>query len=303
MSDPFSPLPDLLTTKEVAELLRIKQRKVYELVSAGQIPVSRVTGKLLFPRDLVEAWVRAQAYADGGFEHLKERPAVLAGSHDPLLEWALRESGSEIATFFDSSLDGLRRVAEGRALGAGLHVFEPEHWGNGDWNINHVRRGAPGLPLVLIEWARRRQGLILPAGNPLGIEGLQDLPSKTVISRQKDSGSHLLFQHLLRKAEIAENVLGLLPQPARSETDLALAVAEGRADAGFGVESVARQQRLDFLPLWTERFDLLLWRHAYFEPPVQKLLAFARTKPFAQRAKELRGYSLRSHGEVHYNGP
>ena len=303
MSDPFSPLPDLLTTKEVAELLRIKQRKVYELVSAGQIPVSRVTGKLLFPRDLVEAWVRAQAYADGGFEHLKERPAVLAGSHDPLLEWALRESGSEIATFFDSSLDGLRRVAEGRALAAGLHVYEPEHWGNGDWNINHVRRGAPGLPLVLVQWAKRQQGLILPAGNPLGIAGLQDLAGKIVIPRQKDSGSHLLFEHLRREAKLHPDEIRLLPKPARSETDLALAVAEGRADAGFGVESVARQQRLDFLPLWVERFDLLVWRHEYFEPPVQKLLAFARSKRFAQRAKELRGYLLHDHGEVHYNGP
>ena len=303
MSDPFSLLPDLMTTKEVAEFLRIKQRKVYELVSAGQIPVSRVTGKLLFPRDLIEAWVRSQAYADGGIEHLKERPAVMAGSHDPLLEWALRESGSEIATFFDSSLDGLRRVAEGRALGAGLHVFEPEHWGSGDWNINHVRRGAPGLPLVLVQWARRQQGLILPAGNPLGITGLRDLARKSVISRQKDSGSYLLFQQQLQEAEIHEEVLRLLPQPARSETDLALAIVEGRADAGFGIESVARQYGLHFRPLIVERFDLLVWRHEYFELPFQRLLAFARTKPFAQRAKELRGYDLDDQGEVHYNGP
>ena len=105
---------EFLTTKEVAALLRIKERTVYDLVKEGSIPVSRVTGKLLFPRELVEAWVRRNAETEGGIEAVMRPPPVLAGSHDPLLEWAIRESGSGIATFFDGSLDGLSRVGEGR---------------------------------------------------------------------------------------------------------------------------------------------------------------------------------------------
>ena len=84
-------MTEYLTTKEVAALLRIKERKVYELVSEGAIPVSRATGKLLFPRDMVEAWVRRHVDFRGGTEGLVARPAVVAGSHDPLLDWALRE--------------------------------------------------------------------------------------------------------------------------------------------------------------------------------------------------------------------
>jgi len=307
-------MPDFLTTKEVAALLRIKERKVYELVAENAIPVSRVTGKLIFPRALVEAWVRQRVDYAGGAESLVRRPAVIAGSHDPLLDWALRESGSELATFFDGSLDGLARVAAGKAMGAGLHVYEPDagegdagggqsSGESGDWNREALRKAAPGLPLVLLTWAWRSQGLVLPPGNPKGIGGIADLPGLTLVPRQKGAGSTLLLGHLLARAGIALSALTLLRPPARNEADVALAVAEGKADAGFAVETVARQYRLDFLPLFRERYDLALWRRDAFEPPLQRLLAFCRGPAFAARAAELGGYDLTGHGEVRYNGP
>ena len=293
-------MPEFLTTKEVAALLRIKERKVYELVAEHAIPVSRVTGKLLFPRALVEAWVWQQAECEGGTEGLHRRPPVLAGSHDPLLEWALRQSGSELAAFFDGSLDGLGRLAAGKAIAAGLHVYEPEAQ---DWNRGHVERAMAGMPVVLIEWAVRVQGLVVPPGNPKAIAGLGDLDGRSLIPRQERSGSHLLLDHLMRTEGLERTRLELVAPPARSEADVALAVAEGKADAGFAVETVARQFRLGFVPLFRERYDLAVWRRDYFEPAVQKLLAFCRTPPFAQRAAELGGYDVAGLGQVHYNGP
>ncbi len=307
-------MANFLTTKEVAALLRIKERKVYELVAENAIPVSRVTGKLIFPRELVEAWVRRRVDFAGGAESLAQRPAVIAGSHDPLLDWALRESGSELATFFDGSLDGLARVAAGKAIGAGLHLYEPgperpdpegpdPEGQGGDWNLEALRQAAPGQPLVLIAWAWRSQGLVLPPGNPKNIAGLADLAGLTLVPRQQGAGSTVLLGHLLERAGMALSALTLLQPPARNEADVALAVAEGKADAGFAVETVARQHRLDFLPLFRERYDLLLWRRDIFEPPLQKLLAFCRSEAFAKRAAELGGYDLSDHGQVRYNGP
>jgi excisionase family DNA binding protein len=293
-------MPEFLTTKEVAALLRIKERKVYELVAEHAIPVSRVTGKLLFPREMIEGWVWRQAEYQGGIEGLHRRPPVLAGSHDPLLEWALRQSGSELAAFFDGSLDGLARLAAGMAIAAGLHVYEPEAEG---WNRGHVERAMAGMPVVLIEWAVRSQGLVVPPGNPSGIGGLGDLEGRTLIPRQERSGSHLLFDHLLRQEGLDPARIRVLTPPARSEADVALAVAEGKADAGFAVETVARQFRLGFVPLFRERYDLAVWRRDYFEPAMQKLLAFCRTAAFAQRAAELGGYDVAGLGQVHYNGP
>ena len=299
-------MPEFLTTKEVAALLRIKERKVYELVAEHAIPVSRVTGKLLFPREMVEAWVWRQAEYAGGTEGLHARPPVLAGSHDPLLEWALRQSGSELAAFFDGSLDGLARLAAGKAIAAGLHVYEPEAAPSspgGDWNRGHLARAMAGMPVVLVEWAWRVQGLVVPQGNPQRIAALADLAGRTLVPRQERSGSHLLLDYLMRRDGLDPARLELLSPPARSEADVALAVAEGKADAGFAVETVARQFRLGFVPLFRERYDLAIWRRDYFEPPLQKLLSFARSPAFVRRAEELAGYDTAGLGTVHYNGP
>lgn len=293
-------MPEFLTTREVAALLRIKERKVYELVAEHAIPVSRVTGKLLFPREMVEAWVWQQADYVGGTEGLHGRPPVVAGSHDPLLDWALRESGSELAAFFDGSLDGLGRLAAGKAIAAGLHVYEPDAE---DWNRGHLERAMAGMPVVLIEWAWRMQGLVVPPGNPKGIASLGDLVGLTLMPRQERSGSHLLLDYLMRQAGVEPGRLRLVTPPARSEADVALAIAEGKAGAGFAIETVARQFRLGFVPLFRERYDLAVWRRDYFEPPLQKLLAFCRTSTFHKRAEELGGYDASALGRVHYNGP
>ncbi len=295
-------MAEFLTTKEVAALLRIKQRKVYELVTRREIPVCRVTGKLLFPRALIETWVRRNLDYRGGSDSLAEIPAVLAGSHDPLLDWALRESGSEIATFFDGSVDGLGRLAGRKALAAGLHIAEGDS-GAPSWNSGRVAERLAGEPVVLLEWAWRSRGLVVPRGNPRGVTSLDDLRGLRFIPRQAQSGSHILFTRLMAAhgREIAG--LDLLEPPARNETDVALAVAEGRADAGLAVSTAARQARLDFVPILRERFDLAVWRRHAFEPPFQSLLAFCRTPAFAARAEELGGYDVSGLGRVHYNGP
>jgi putative molybdopterin biosynthesis protein len=293
-------MPEFLTTREVAALLRIKERKVYELVAEHAIPVSRVTGKLLFPREMVEAWVWQHAEYAGGTEGLHGRPPVLAGSHDPLLEWALRESGSELAAFLDGSLDGLGRLATGKAIGAGMHVYEPEA---GDWNRGHLERAMAGMPVVLVEWAWRMQGLVVPAGNPRGVAALGDLAGLTLMPRQPGAGSQLLLDHLLRESGIEPDRLQLVSPPARSHADVALAVAEGKADAGFAIEMAARQFRLDFVPLFRERYDLAVWRRDYFEPPLQRLFGFCRGPAFRTRAEHLGGYDVSGLGQVHYNGP
>jgi molybdate-binding protein len=96
--------------------------------------------------------------------------------------------------------------------------------------------------------------------------------------------------------------LRLVDAVERSETDMAMAMADGRADVGLGIEAAARQFKLDFAPLIVERFDLLVWRKAYFDPPFQKLLAMGRSEKFVEKAKALGGYDLADFSRVHFNG-
>ena len=100
---------------------------------------------------------------------------------------------------------------------------------------------------------------------------------------------------------LAELHIGL--PPARSELEVALAVLEGKADAGFGIAAVARQLRLEFIPLHKERYDLVVGRRDYFEPPWQRLLTFAGSARFTERAAELGGYDISGLGHVIYNAP
>lgn len=302
MADPDTQ-PKFLTTREVAALLRVKERKVYDLAASGDIPCRRVTGKLLFPRGEIEAWLAGEETVAASPERATSPSNVVAGSHDPLLDWALRESGSGLATYYDGSLDGLERVATGAAAASGMHVFEPE---SGDWNQGHVAEALTGRPYVLIEFARRRQGLIVGQSALEMIKSVKNLKDRTIIHRQPTAGARILFDHLLSQAGLGPGEGGdrvkILPALARTEADAAEIVASGKADATLGIEAMALQYRLGFVPLVEERFDLLCDRRSYFEPPLQALINFCRSKAFAEKAREMGGYNLAAHGEVRWNG-
>ena len=287
--------PAFLTTREVAELLRVKERKVYEMAAEGTIPHRRVTNKLLFPKAEIDVWL-------GGGEAAPRPivPSVVAGSHDPLLDWAIRESGSGLATAFDGSLAGLDLLLSGDAAAAGMHVFDPE---SRDWNRAAIRAKMPTGPWVLIEWAKRQQGLILAPAISDQIEAITDLVGRRVVQRQASAGAALLFEHLIRDAGFEPEQLDVLPEIARTETDAAAAIASEKAEVAPGLEAAARQFRLGFLPTVQERFDLLIDRRAWFEPPLQMLMSFARSPRFADKAADLGGYDLTAAGTVHWNGP
>ena len=227
---------------------------------------------------------------------------MCAGSHDPLLEWSLRESGCGLAMMPGGSLDGLGRLAAGEAVVSGLHVYDAK---TDSYNQAAVTAACAGLDVVLIEWAWRQQGLVLAPENPLGIGGVEDLKAKKarVVARQPQAGAQILLEHLLAEAGLGRADLDVIGRAAMSETDLGLAVMEGKADAGLCIASVAAQYRLDFIPLHRERYDLAIRRRDFFEPPVQALLAFARSPAFVERAGEMPGYNASSLGRVVYNAP
>jgi len=290
--------PAYLTTKELAALLRIKERKVYDLASSGEIPCSRAMGKLLFPRDAVNAWL---ARRSSGIESAAPvpRPKIFLGSHDPLLDWALRVSLCGIATYFDGSLDGIARFAKNEGIATGLHVYDAA---SEEWNTPIVRRHCDNLPVVQVEWAKRQRGLILSEAAAPSVRSLADLKGRRVVPRQVEAGAHSLFLQQLTAVGLSPNDLDLQPA-VRTEVDSALAVLDGKADAAFGLAALAAQYRLPFLPLLWERFDLVVDRHAWFEPPMQIFLDSCRSEAFYARARELAGYDISQLGKVHFNGP
>jgi len=289
LSDTQSPPPAFLTTKEVASLLRVKERKVYDLAAANEIPHRRITGKLLFPAGELQAWI---AGSDNPASSI--RPDVLAGSHDPLLDWAIHASGCGLAMLCNGSGDGLDKFEAGAAALAGLHLPE-----DGGWNIASVS-GRGVRDAVLIGWTVRKRGLLVSPEVSGSIRSIADLKGRRVALRQPGAGAALLFSQLLATAGLKEADLADSGSPVHTESDAAAAVAAGEAEAALGIEAMARPFRLDFLPLTNECFDLLIDRRSYFTEPVQTLLAFARTTEFRDRAAALGGYDLAAFGTVRW---
>ncbi len=289
-----------MTLREAAAFLRLSERSLYAFAREGRVPGAQIGGKWVFPRALLSRWLAAQAEAGVKDELLRDAPPILAGSHDPLLDWAVRQSGCGLALRTGGSLEGLSTLAEGGAVAAAMHLLDPDSL---LFNETAAREWLPGRPIVGIVWAWRTQGLIVPAGNPRGLTGVADLarPGLRVIGRQARAGSHVLLGHLLTEAGIRLDQVGFLAEPALAEDEVAAAVAEGRADAGFGIEAEASARGLAFLPLMRERFDLVMERRQYFEEPLQRLLGFTRGAGFGQRAQRLGGYDIALTGSVAFN--
>ena len=288
----------MMDTREVAAYLRLKERRVYDLVRKNALPHIRATGKLLFPKAQIDAWLASKSGAPP--ESAMVTPPIVAGSHDPLLEWAVRDSRCGLAILACGSSAGIERLAQGRATVAAMHWLDRS---TGEYNVPLARERMGTTDFVVIEWAKRAQGLLLPPGNPLRIKTLADLARARarLVPRQPEAGSHHLFLHLLAQAKIDPRKLRWLARPLVAETDLAATIHNGHADAGVAIEAAARAHGLAFIPLAMERLDLVMRRRDYFEASVQALLAFARGQEFAQQSANMGGYDVTASGRVVFN--
>lgn len=287
-----------LSTEQAAAYLGIKERKLYELVAEGAVPCSKVTGKWLFPRGALDRWVESGLARPAGLV-LETAPAIVGGSHDPLLEWALRQSGSGLALLSEGSLAGFCKL-EANAVGlAAIHLHGVEEVAN----VAALRESQHVTDGVLIAFAEREQGLLLPPGNPKEISSLTDLSDRKARLglRQPGAGAQQLAEQLFERAglDFAGLTAGMPVYPTGD--DLAYAIRTGEVDCGIATRAAAKAQGLDFVSLAWEKFDLAMRRRTYFEPGPQKLFALMRSPDFARRAEALTGYRVADAGMVRFN--
>ncbi len=289
--------PALLNVQETASLLRLKQRKVYDLVAKGAIPHTRAGAKLLFSAAELERWLAARAAGPAAPVH---HAATVAGSIDPLFEWAVRESRCGLALLTQGSLDGVERLVSGEACAALLHVPAPDL---SDFNRPLAEERLRGRDIALLEWARREQGLVVARGNPRHLNGIGELAKRgvTFMLRQPDAGARVLFERLLERDGVRRSAIRFHREEAMTGSDLAAAIQRGEADVGLAARSQAKLAGLDFIPLVVERLDLAVSRARWFDPPLQALWSFARSKRFAAQAAAAGGYDLAGQGAVTWN--
>ena len=292
-----------LTTSEAAEYVRLGERKLYELVTSGAIPCSKVAGKWLFPRHELDLWVLSGLARPAGMS-AADPPPIVGGSQDDLLEWTLRESGSGLASLAEGTARGVDRLQRGEVIAAAVH-FHSEAIADaaaGDANIAAVR-AMPGLhDAVLVGLIRREQGLLLARGNPKQLHNLPDVLSAgaQMAVRQPGAGAQMLLDVLLTRAGAGPKALRRLEPPCLTGPDLAAAIRTGKADCGIATRAAAKSAGLDFVPLLWENFDLLMRQRSYFRPQMQALIGFIGQKRLKQRAAELTGYDPAPAGQIRF---
>ena len=229
-----------------------------------------------------------------------------AGSHDLAVTWLSAHfdevaSGCTFQVSFNGSLGGLIALAEGEADLAGSHLWDE---GTDSYNLPFVERLLPGRRVALLALARRRTGLIVPAGNPQRITGLADLarPEVTFVNRQAGSGTRVWLDAQLHQSGVRPAQVRGYSVEKLTHSDVARAIAEGQAGVGLGLEGSARAFGLDFILMVSERYDLVIPEESLEHPAVRSLAAWLESSAARNAITALGGYETGETGRIIWCG-
>ena len=261
----------------------------------------RADGILVVPAGTqgVQAGASVQLRALRTHEELKQTILAL-GSHDltlDVLAQYLAERSRRLSSNNVGSIGGLVALSRGEAHLAGSHLLDPE---TGEYNRSYVRRYLPDTPITLMALVKREQGLIVARKNPKGIRKISDLQREDVrfVNRQKGSGTRLLFDHHLSTLGISNQAVRGYAQEEYSHLTVASAVASGKADCGLGVRAAAIALGLGFIPLESERYDLVFPTDSLDLPLLQPLYDLLQDSKFKRAVESLEGYDVSVMGEM-----
>lgn len=302
---PQKPMGQLFSTKEVAQFLNVHEKIVYALVSEKGLPATKVTGKWLFPQNMVEKWLENNTinlpYADFAMP-LNSGVLIIAGSNDPLLDSMIslfnRQNAERVAVFGNlGSLGGLRALHHNLCHIAGSHILDEDN--SGEYNFNTAKHELSSNPVVM-NFCKREQGLILPKGNPRNIFTTADLGQTDLrlVNRQPGTGTRVLLDRELQKHGLAPHQLQGYEDEVSSHLDVAIKIKTGHADVGLGIRAVAQMLDLDFVPLRWERYDFIIGRDNFFGRDIQHFLALLHEKAFKEMAAVLAGYDMTLCGKM-----
>jgi len=224
----------------------------------------------------------------------------IVGSHDLALNLLVdllrqRSDGIIIEITAAGSLGGLIALQEERAHLAGIHLLDEE---TGEYNYPYIKRILPGREIAIVNLSYRIQGLMLSPGNPKEIRGLTDLrrPEVTFVNRQKGSGTRVLLDLQLRQNGILASEIRGYERELDTHLAVASSITRGEADMGLGIEAAARSCGLDFLPLFRERYDLVMLKENYLGRLLAPLLELAGSEEFKKIVDQVGGYDTSQTG-------
>ena len=225
---------------------------------------------------------------------------MVMGSHDPMLDLLathlrLHAPGQRMVSVNVGSIGGLIALRRGEAHLAGSHLFDPE---SATYNLPYIRKYLGDEPTQLVTFAHREQGLMLPPGNPRGINEFSDIRGLRYVNRQRGAGTRVLFDHLLNQHQVSSQEFSGYEHEEYTHLGVAAAVSDGIGDCGMGLRTAAEAMGLDFIGMTWERFDLVIPQRSLETSAVQTLLTVLRYERFRRELGAQSGYRSDETGQI-----
>ena len=300
---------EIMSTKEVAKYLGVHEKQVYALIKSKRIPSTRVTGKWVFPKKLVDDWIDSSAKS--GLEQARQKSkriegAFLAsGSNDPILDMLhtyMRKSYPEFYIFSANtgSTDGLKALNMGYTDMAWSHLLDPK---SGQYNVPFLSGFLPNVKPVVVNLFRRDLGFVVSPKNPLHLNGFEDLIQKRVrfINRQKGSGTRVLLDHHLKRLRISPSKVNGYEKEVYTHFEVGLSILSKEADVGIATIAISKLLGLAFIPITKERFDMILDQSTFFEKGIQAFIEILNSQEFRNRVERLGSYDFKDSGKILYS--
>lgn len=297
---------EMMSTKEVARYLGVHEKQVYALVKDKRIPSTRITGKWVFPKRLIDEWM--ESHAKQGLEKAREKSAAMGGallacgSNDPILDMlqtTMKKTYPEflILSANTGSTEGLKALNRGHIDLAWSHLLDPK---SGQYNIPFLPTYLPDVKAVVVNLFHRELGLIMAPKNPFNIKGFEDLGKKglRLINRQKGSGTRVLLDHHLKEVGIHASKIEGYDREVYTHFEVGLSILSKEADVGIATVAVAKLLGLPFVPIADESFDMILKKNTFFHKGVQAFIETLNSKEFRQRVEPIGAYDFRDSGKI-----
>jgi putative molybdopterin biosynthesis protein len=297
---------EMLNTKEVARYLGIHEKQVYALIKSKKIPCTRVTGKWIFPKKMIDEWI--ESHSREGIIQAREKSSKIkgallaAGSNDPILDILLTYMKKNHPEFYiftanTGSTEGLTTIGKGYTDIAWTHLLDPK---SGEYNIPFIAQHLSDMRVVVVNLFYRELGLVISPDNPHNIKGFEDLSKEGIrlINRQKGSGTRILLDYNLEKAGISPEAIGGYSEEVFTHFEVGLAVLSGEADVGIATIAVSKLFGLSFLPITKESFDMVLSQETFFAKGVQYFIESLGSKEFRKKVEALGNYDFKDSGKI-----
>ena len=306
--EPIRKIPSKLG---IEEFLRVKLGKVDDRIVAIPLPrgagcittLTQADGIIRIPNH----WEGIKENEPVQAELLRplasiKNTIVVVGSHDNTLDvladcLSAHHPGLTLSSSHVGSMGGLMAIKRGVCHLAGSHLLNAE---DGSYNLSDIRKFLPNIPVKRVQLVFRDQGFMVSHGNPKGIKGVDDLVRKDIrfVNRQSGSGTRVLLDYRLKQLNLNPKDINGYDDDEFTHMSVAAAVLGGTADMGLGIFAAARALNLDFIPVVTEQYDLIIPERFFDTENIQRLLTTIRTPDFKQRVEKLGGYHTERTGEI-----